>query len=308
MVHSKPANPKKSQRERLRGIAETTLEALQTGSVVVDGVTHDIAETIRVSNEGTSYYSPDDPSLSNWADTIPPSETPLSDPEISILEISVLEAARLLVDTLAPLNTTHNSIAVLNFASATRPGGGFISGAQAQEESIARSSTIYSSLMTDTAQQFYQLHKQDRKRGFYYHAMIWTPTVVVFRNDAGDWVEPFKVSAVTSAAVNAGDVRKKASESVPPPDPVEVEERVEATMRERMARVLFLLEKQGVKNVVLGSFGTGVFRNKVELVAKIWADLLTTKDARFKHSFHRVIFAIIGTETFNTFKQTFEPA
>ncbi|KAG6382026.1 hypothetical protein JVT61DRAFT_659 [Boletus reticuloceps] len=77
-------------------------------------------------------------------------------------------------------------------------------------------------------------------------------------------------------------------------------------MKERMGRILFLMEQQGAKNLVLGSFGTGVFRNSVKMVAGIWADLLTGKDARYRSSFDRVVFAILGTSTFTTFKKTYE--
>jgi len=51
------------------------------------------------------------------------------------------------------------------------------------------------------------------------------------------------------------------------------EAQIEAAMKERRARVLFLFNQEGVKNVVLGSFGTGVFRNNVATVASLWADL-----------------------------------
>jgi uncharacterized protein (TIGR02452 family) len=191
---------------------------------------------------------------------------------------------------------------VLNFASATKPGGGFLSGAQAQEESIARASTLYPSLVTPTATQFYDLHKRDRRDGFYSHAMIYSPSVIVLRDDAGAWVPPHQIEIVTSAAVNAGVVRQRAGEDAGP----DTGARIEGVMRERMARVLFLLEKQGIRNIVLGSFGTGVFRNDVSMIADIWFDLLAEEGARFIHSFDRVVFGIIDKRTVARFKAVFE--
>jgi len=73
-----------------------------------------------------------------------------------------------------------------------------------------------------------------------------------------------------------------------------------------MARILFLFEQQGVRNVVLGSFGTGVFRNDVGMIADIWFDLLAEDGARFAHSFDRVVFGIIDQQTVKRFKAVFE--
>jgi hypothetical protein len=47
-------------------------------------------------------------------------------------------------------------------------------------------------------------------------------------------------------------------------------------------------------------------RNDVKIVAKLWADLLVAENARFKKAFDRVMFAILGTKTCNTFKETFD--
>jgi len=44
----------------------------------------------------------------------------------------------------------------------------------------------------------------------------------------------------------------------------------------------------------------------VDTVAKLWADLLAVENAQFKGSFDRVMFAILGTKTFDTFKDAFE--
>ena len=70
-----------------------------------------------------------------------------------------------------------------------------------------------------------------------------------------------------------------------------------------MARILYLFEKKGVRNLVLGSFGTGVFRNDVDAIAQIWADLLSGPSARFGKSFDRVMFAIMGRQTFVEFEE-----
>ena len=77
-------------------------------------------------------------------------------------------------------------------------------------------------------------------------------------------------------------------------------------MRERMARILYLFERQGVRKVVLGSFGTGVFGNDVALVAGIWRELLTADRARFRQSFTEIVFAILGRETYSTFRRVFQ--
>ncbi|KAG6382027.1 hypothetical protein JVT61DRAFT_660 [Boletus reticuloceps] len=199
------ASPAK-KRDNLKDIADATLQAIEAGYIRLADSHLDLAAKVRFSNHNTRYYPPEDHSLSRWALDVP--KSPPTKTEISILEISTLDGARLLYNSLSS-SSSFGRIAVLNFASATRPGGGFLSGAQAQEESIARSSTLFPSLMTDTAQQFYRLHLRDRQGGFYHHAMIHSPSVVVFRNDAGEWVTPFEVDIHTSTAVNAGDVRNK---------------------------------------------------------------------------------------------------
>ncbi|KAH8102189.1 hypothetical protein BXZ70DRAFT_58799 [Cristinia sonorae] len=283
-------DPKRAARKR---IAESTLEAIERGTYL----DVDIKDDIAISKRSTRFYHPDS-LLSSWASSQPP--TPALPNKVTLVEISTLEGAKLLSGTHP--DDAQRKIGVLNFASALRVGGGFRSGAQAQEESLARSSTLYASLTTATAQQFYTLHNRNTKGGYYSHAMVYSPGVVVMKNDAGDWEPPLKVDVLTSAAVNAGAARQTlwgrtagAKEEV----------KIEAAMRERMARILYLFENQGAKDLVLGSFGTGVFRNDVGTVAQIWADLLFVPGARFAGSFENVVFAILGTLTFETFREVF---
>ncbi|CAL1711777.1 unnamed protein product [Somion occarium] len=287
------------RRMALRKIAESTLETIKSGSYL----NYDLGGSVASSKQNTRYYAPDS-LLSTWALSTAESSTGSGQrAKMSLLEVSTLEGARLLAMSHPPgSSNASRKIGVLNFASARKPGGGFLNGAQAQEESIARSSTLYPTLMTRVAQSFYTLHNKDQKGGYYSHAMIYSPGVLVFRDDQGGWVEPLKIDVLTCAAVNAGVVRQTlfgrlaaAAEEV----------KIARVMKERMARILFLFESQGVKDIVLGSFGTGVFRNDVDTVAKIWGELLLEDNARFSKSFDHVMFAVLGRQTFETFEQVF---
>jgi uncharacterized protein (TIGR02452 family) len=253
---SSNAGAETNSRNRLRDIADETLKVLENGSYLLpnsDDV-YNLGTQIEASISGTRYYAANS-LLSTWPSSPLPYDA-ATPTEVSILEMSTMGGARLLSSTLA-LQGLTDKIGILNFASAKSPGGGFINGAQAQEESLARSSTLYPSLMTTTGQQFYDLHRIDPRGGYYTHAMIYSPGVVFFRDDDGGWTQPLEADVLVSAAVNAGVVRNSLHGYVAGRSE---EARIEAAMRERMARVLFLFSQRGVKNVVLGSFGTGVFR------------------------------------------------
>ena len=73
-------------------------------------------------------------------------------------------------------------ILCLNFASAHNPGGGFQNGAEAQEESLARSSGLYPTLMANPG--YYQANGHAKTK-LYTHHMIHSPDVPVFRDDEG---------------------------------------------------------------------------------------------------------------------------
>jgi uncharacterized protein (TIGR02452 family) len=136
--------------------------------------------------------------------------------------------------------------------------------------------------------------------------MSYSPRVLFFRSDKGHWLAPIEADIVTSAAVNAGVVRRYLRQGSSNDRNSALDESdLEAAMKERMARILYLFERNGVRNVVLGSFGTGVFRNRVELVAGIWKELMVGEQARFRSSFDRVVFAVLGTATFKVFERTF---
>ena len=78
-----------------------------------------------------------------------------------------------------------------------------------QEESIARASTLYPSLITPAAAEFYKHYREDPKNAYYTHAMVYSPAVLLLRDDSGEWRRPVEVDVLTSAAVNAGEIRRE---------------------------------------------------------------------------------------------------
>ncbi|KAF8800259.1 hypothetical protein BYT27DRAFT_7217174 [Phlegmacium glaucopus] len=295
------------KRLHLRDIAQETLKAIDEGHVVFADVASNmlpIRHSLRVSNDdtlrGTEYYRPGSTRLRYWE------QGPLSaiaaeyhrhpsETQVRIVKMSTLQGAHFLSES-----CPTSKIGVLNFAS-KKPGGRFINGGSAQEESIARSSTLYLSLQTPEAEFFYELHDKDKNGGYYSNAMIYSPSIAIFRDDDGNWLRPYHVDILTSAAVDAGLVRKLGYDGKSA-----TEDKILSVMRERMGRILALFEQRGTRNLVLGSFGTGVRRNDVVSLARIWGELLAAPDARFLHSFDQVLFAIPDSNTLQKFKAGFK--
>ena len=73
------------------------------------------------------------------------------------------------------------SPAALNFASAKNPGGGFLKGARAQEESLARASGLYPCIASNP---MYDYHRS-RHDCMCSHYAIYSPGVPVIREDDG---------------------------------------------------------------------------------------------------------------------------
>jgi uncharacterized protein (TIGR02452 family) len=305
-LHNRDIDPK---RLHLQKIAQGTISALNNGYVDFPDPTsnmltrHDIRQSTADTERSTKYVKPESSMLKWWRQGPPPGVAverrgDQSRIAIRIERMSTLQGAQYLSQTFPA-----SQIGVLNFASATQPGGGFITGANAQEESIARSSTLYMSLQTPQATPFYALHDRDNRGGYYSHAMIYSPAVTIFRDDDGKWLHPYHVNIVTSPAVNAGLVRKLGYGYRS-----DTEQKILWVMKERMGRILALFEREGIRNLVLGSFGTGVFQNDVGSLAKIWGELLVAPEARFRHSFEKVIFAIPDVHTLRKFRTGFDAA
>lgn len=171
-------------------------------------------------------------------------------------------------------------LACLNFASAKNPGGGFLGGAEAQEESLARSSALYPCLLAAPA--YYERNRACRT-ALYLDLAIWSPAVPFFRDDEGQLLDqPYEASVITAPAPNAGAIAVN--------EPARLDE-VELTLQRRAEFVLGLASVQGVRRLVLGAWGCGVFRNDPHRVAGVFHQLLAA-GGEYAGAFEEVTFAI----------------
>lgn len=174
-------------------------------------------------------------------------------------------------------------IGALNFASAKNPGGGFLKGAQAQEESLARSSGLYKSLLK--CPEYYDYHRS-HKSLLYSDRIIYSPGCPVFRKDDGTLLEePYFVDFITSCAPNAGEVWKRESESVG---------KIREVLYKRGAKLLALAVEKGCDALILGAWGCGVFRNDPSMVAQMFADFLLP-NGKFSGRFQSILFSVLDS-------------
>lgn len=179
-------------------------------------------------------------------------------------------------------------IAVLNFASATNPGGGVVNGSSAQEESLCRCSTLYPTLDRRFLWQAY--YDVNRAAGNVLHtdACIYSPGIVVCKTDTDfperlpqeDWMT---VDVVSCAAPNLshtpGNLYNLESGQA-----VSIMTSELQRIHEQRARgILAIAATNSVSILVLGAFGCGTFRN-----ARAYANVL--KDCR--QHFDWIEFAI----------------
>ena len=193
-------------------------------------------------------------------------------PETRVENISTVAAIRMLT------MEGKTAIGVLNFASAKNPGGGFLNGAKAQEESLAVSSTLYPTLIAH--EEYYNENRTHRSM-MYLDYGIYSPDVVFFRDETFQLTEtPVRASVLTLPAVNMGQVLLK-GENV---------QEAKKVMRRRMKLALGIYAEQKARHIVLGAYGCGVFRNDPNEVAIWWKELLKEGMGQY---FDSVFYAVL---------------
>ena len=219
-----------------------------------------IFQLVKRSIDGTVSYPPSQPFQKSAKGNY---QTKTSVENMTTLETS----RRLIADGYRP--------AVLNFASATNPGGGFLGGARAQEEYLARSSGLYACIKDNA---MYAFHRS-RRDPLYTNFAIYSPDVPVFRSDGGSlFDEPYTVGIITCPAVNANKVDFKRKNEIGP------------AMWLRILKVLSIGVKHAHDSIVLGAWGCGAFGNDGHQIAELFHRAL---EQNFKGSYGQVVFAIV---------------
>lgn len=160
----------------------------------------------------------------------------------------------------------------LNFANGTETGGGFLRGATAQEETLCRSSALFTTLVDDPMYDFHRQHE------LWAESSDWTilsPDVPVFRDDRGmELDEPWLLSFITCAAPYAPSVGHPQSGDM---------------LQKRIARVLSIAQAYGYRELVLGAWGCGAFENDARRTSR---DFRSALEGEFAGAFREVVFAI----------------
>lgn len=164
--------------------------------------------------------------------------------------------------------------AVLNFASYKNPGGMFIEGSSAQEESLCHASFLYNVLKEK--EDYYKWNKIHKNRALYTNRALYSQNVTFFSDD-GRYTN---ADVITCAAPNYAAAEKYMSV---------LKEDNENVLYERIKFVLDVAEDNNVDTLILGAFGCGVFKQDAEVVAMRFRECLETYDYHFKNVYFSVL-------------------
>jgi len=216
-----------------------------------------------------------------------PADAPRSlPPSVHVVNFDSLSCAHMVME-----NHGDASPLVHNMASDRKAGGGVKYGAKAQEESLARRSTLYMQL-DHRYRQTCGDHKEKvrdwyGRDGMHEEELSYNPGAIVVRDADNDLMPRknwFEVSFISSAAIRRP--RCDASGNYM------ADQRDSDLMRDKYKALLRLAWNRGHRNLVLSAWGSGAFRVPCQHMAEILAELLFG-DAEFAGVFNNVYISII---------------
>ena len=188
----------------------------------------------------------------------------------------------------------NKRVCVLNFASATNPGGGVTKGSSAQEEAICRVSTLYPCLNERRIMKSFYYPHRDAHDSLHNDDAVYTPGVVVFKSDTSypvllDREKWFKVNVITSAAPNLKKNPGNYMNAGVGSGIVDIsKEDLLSLLERRIHRILEIAAGKENEVLVLGAFGCGAFSKPPEVVA----EAMKREVEKFRENFETIEFAV----------------
>ena len=191
--------------------------------------------------------------------------------------------------------------AVLNMASAYRPGGGVLNGARAQEECIFRRSNLFMSLYLFD-RQMYDMVIEPNMDGMYElnfiqqgypmdenFGGIYSADVTVFKDGKYEWLHnPYQTAFISVAAMNVNRALRQGENIL-------VDGRLSdcavAITKNKIRTIYRIGILHGHDSLVLGAWGCGAFGNPPEQMAQLFIDVLNEDE--FRGRYKDIRFAII---------------
>lgn len=154
----------------------------------------------------------------------------------------------------------ETAITILNFASFHEPGGGYISGAWAQEESLCSESNLWEILNDEKFDSYYGYNYKHHNDGLYEHRAIFTPDVKFTRIGFG----PRYCNVLTCASPNYKNAILKHSH-----------DKIVEVYKERLKFIYNILTRERQSLLVAGAWGCGVFGFPRDISEKLFRETAT---------------------------------
>ena len=182
----------------------------------------------------------------------------------------------------AILKYHEGKTAVLNFASYKNPGGMFLKGSSAQEESLCHESNLYN-VLSAFDNSYYAENRKFLNKGLYKNRALITPDIIFQRKDN----PPIKCDVITCAAPNFSSANKYCNVS---------RDENNKALKSRIEFIYSIVEYMGYNTIILGAFGCGVFKQDPYKTAEYF------KIFNYS-SANKIIYAILPGANFDAFKK-----
>ncbi|GAJ27378.1 hypothetical protein JCM15457_2365 [Liquorilactobacillus sucicola DSM 21376 = JCM 15457] len=190
--------------------------------------------------------------------------------------------------------SSDEKVGLLNFANPTVPGGHFLEGVNAQEQTICRNSFLYPELLK--YRNSYYLENKQYPNDYYYNAkIIFARHIKILRDETEQcFLEGENhVDIVSSAAPNVTAMKATGM--------VIDQARLRKELKQKILQIIRQFKAVHERILILGAYGCGAFGNDSHTVAEAFKEVL--ERAEFSGSFETIYFDILdNAATLGTFK------